>query len=75
MGTGIGAIIEAFVAGIEAMGLEMLVKPQNRLWSLNTVRIPEGVSDARYAPLCSRNLVLRLAADSGRSKARFGELA
>ena len=37
----------AFVAGIEAMGLEMLVKPENRLWSLNTVRIPEGIVDAK----------------------------
>src|SRR5262245_38469793 len=37
----------AFVAGIEAMGLEMLVKPENRLWSLNTVRVPEGISDAK----------------------------
>jgi alanine-glyoxylate transaminase/serine-glyoxylate transaminase/serine-pyruvate transaminase len=37
----------AFVAGIEAMGLEMLVKPENRLWSLNTVRIPEGIPDVK----------------------------
>jgi alanine-glyoxylate transaminase/serine-glyoxylate transaminase/serine-pyruvate transaminase len=37
----------AFVAGIEALGLEMLVKPENRLWSLNTVRIPDGISDAK----------------------------
>ena len=37
----------AFVAGIAAMGLEMLVKPENRLWSLNTVRIPDGISDAK----------------------------
>ena len=37
----------AFVAGIEALGLEMLVKPENRLWSLNTVRVPEGISDAK----------------------------
>jgi alanine-glyoxylate transaminase/serine-glyoxylate transaminase/serine-pyruvate transaminase len=35
----------AFVAGIEAMGLEMLVAPENRLWSLNTVRVPDGVDD------------------------------
>lgn len=35
----------AFVAGIEAMGLEMLVEPQKRLWSLNTVMIPDGVAD------------------------------
>lgn len=37
----------AFVAGIEAMGMEMLVAPEHRLWSLNTVRIPAGVDDAR----------------------------
>lgn len=36
----------AFVAGIEALGLEMHVRnPQDRLWTLNTPRVPEGVSD------------------------------
>jgi alanine-glyoxylate transaminase / serine-glyoxylate transaminase / serine-pyruvate transaminase len=39
---------EAFVAGIEAMGLEMHVKnPADRLWTLNTPRVPAGVDDAR----------------------------
>ncbi len=38
---------EAFVAGIESMGLDMLVAPEHRLWSLNTVKIPAGVDDAR----------------------------
>lgn len=37
----------ALVAGVEAMGLEMNVSPENRLWSLNAVRVPEGVDDAR----------------------------
>lgn len=37
----------AFVAGVEAMGLQMFVAPANRLWSLNTVRVPAGVDDAR----------------------------
>ena len=37
----------ALVAGIEGMGLEMLVAPEHRLWSLNTVRIPAGIDDAR----------------------------
>lgn len=37
----------ALVAGIEAMGLEMLVRPAARLWPLNTVRVPSGVDDAR----------------------------
>jgi alanine-glyoxylate transaminase/serine-glyoxylate transaminase/serine-pyruvate transaminase len=34
------------VAGIEKMGLEMLVEKQYRLPMLNTVKIPEGVDDA-----------------------------
>lgn len=39
---------KAFVAGIEAMGLSMLVEdPANRLWTLNTPRVPEGVDDAK----------------------------
>jgi alanine-glyoxylate transaminase/serine-glyoxylate transaminase/serine-pyruvate transaminase len=37
----------ALVAGIEAMGLSMLVDPAYRLWSLNAVRIPSGVDDAK----------------------------
>jgi alanine-glyoxylate transaminase / serine-glyoxylate transaminase / serine-pyruvate transaminase len=37
----------AFVAAIESMGMEMLVAPEHRLWSLNTVKIPAGVDDAR----------------------------
>ena len=37
----------ALVAGIEAMGLGMHVRPEFRLWSLNTVVIPEGVDDGR----------------------------
>ncbi len=37
----------AFVAGIEEMGLAMLVEPGSRLWSLNAVRVPEGVDDGR----------------------------
>src|ERR1051325_4451361 len=39
---------QAFVAGIEAMGLSMQVAdPADRLWTLNTPRVPEGVSDAK----------------------------
>jgi len=36
-----------FVAGVEAMGLEMLVAPEWRLRTLNAVRIPPGIDDAR----------------------------
>ena len=37
----------ALVAGLEAMGLQMNVAPAQRLWSLNAVRVPDGVDDAR----------------------------
>ena len=37
---------EALVAGLEALGLEMLVAQEHRLPQLNTVRIPEGVDEA-----------------------------
>jgi len=37
----------ALVAGIEAMGMQMNVAEPHRLWSLNAVRVPEGVDDAR----------------------------
>jgi alanine-glyoxylate transaminase/serine-glyoxylate transaminase/serine-pyruvate transaminase len=39
---------QAFVAGIEKMGLGMHVSdPANRLWTLNTPRVPAGVDDAK----------------------------
>ncbi|MDQ1279796.1 MAG: alanine-glyoxylate transaminase / serine-glyoxylate transaminase / serine-pyruvate transaminase [Thermoproteota archaeon] len=37
---------QAFIAGIEAMGLKMHAQMDHRLPSLNTVVIPDGVSDA-----------------------------
>ena len=39
---------QAFVAGVEAMGLQMHVQdPAQRLWTLNTPRVPQGVDDAK----------------------------
>jgi alanine-glyoxylate transaminase/serine-glyoxylate transaminase/serine-pyruvate transaminase len=37
----------SFVEGIEAMGLEMLPAAEHRLWTLNAVRIPAGIDDAK----------------------------
>jgi alanine-glyoxylate transaminase/serine-glyoxylate transaminase/serine-pyruvate transaminase len=37
----------ALVAGIEALGLKMLVDPEYRLPTLNTVMIPDGVDDVK----------------------------
>jgi alanine-glyoxylate transaminase/serine-glyoxylate transaminase/serine-pyruvate transaminase len=36
----------AFASGIEAMGLSLLPSPPDRLWTLNTVRVPQGVDEA-----------------------------
>jgi alanine-glyoxylate transaminase/serine-glyoxylate transaminase/serine-pyruvate transaminase len=38
---------KALVAGLEALGLQMKVAPEFRLWSLNTVIIPDGIDDLR----------------------------
>lgn len=36
----------ALARGLEAMGLELLPPPQERLWTLNAVRVPGGVDEA-----------------------------
>jgi alanine-glyoxylate transaminase/serine-glyoxylate transaminase/serine-pyruvate transaminase len=38
---------QALLAGLQAMGLEPLAQARYRLWTLNAVRIPEGVEDAK----------------------------
>jgi alanine-glyoxylate transaminase/serine-glyoxylate transaminase/serine-pyruvate transaminase len=37
----------ALVAGVEALGLDMLVKQEYRLPTLNTIVVPDGVDDAK----------------------------
>ncbi len=37
---------QAFVAGVEALGMTMHVAPEYRLWTLNTPRLPEGCDHA-----------------------------
>ena len=37
---------KALAAGIEAMGLSLLPPPTERLWTLNTIRVPGGVDEA-----------------------------
>jgi len=36
-----------FVKRVEALGLEMLVAPPDRIWNLNTPKVPQGVDDAK----------------------------
>jgi alanine-glyoxylate transaminase/serine-glyoxylate transaminase/serine-pyruvate transaminase len=35
----------ALVAGLEALGLQMVVKKEHRIWSLNSVWVPDGISE------------------------------
>jgi alanine-glyoxylate transaminase/serine-glyoxylate transaminase/serine-pyruvate transaminase len=58
----------ALVAGVEALGLKMLVDPQYRLPTLNTVVIPDGVDDLKLR----RYLLEKFKLDIGGG---FGRLA
>ena len=40
------AVHEAFAAGLEAAGLELLVAPPHRLPQLNAVKVPDGIDEA-----------------------------
>jgi alanine-glyoxylate transaminase / serine-glyoxylate transaminase / serine-pyruvate transaminase len=60
----------ALVAGIEALGLRMYVQPEFRLWSLNTVTIPEGVDDARVRSRLLHDFNLEIGGGLGSLKGR-----
>lgn len=55
----------AFVAGVEAMGLQMLVKPEDRLWPLNTVSVPEGIDDAKVRKRLLEEFSIEISAGFG----------
>ena len=56
---------EALVAGVEGMGLEMLVPPGERLASLNAVCIPEGADDLGTRRALLRQFGLEIGAGLG----------
>lgn len=62
---------KAFVAGVEAMGLEMLAAPEHRLWTLNAVRIPQGVDDARVRSRLLQDYNIEIGAGFGSLKGRI----
>ena len=55
----------ALVAGLEALGLEMLVKPEQRLVQLNTVVIPEGVDDKEVRGILLREFNIEIGGGLG----------
>ncbi len=56
---------EALVAGLEAMGLKMLVPPAERLASLNAVLIPEGADDVATRKALLKQFGLEIGAGLG----------
>ena len=58
----------ALVAGVEAMGLQMLVAPEHRLPMLNAIRIPEGVDDAALRGFLLANFNLEFGGGLGALK-------
>ena len=61
----------ALVAGIEAMGLAMLVRPEARLWSLNTIKIPDGISDSQVRSRLLREFGIEIGGGLGPLKGRI----
>lgn len=61
---------QALVAGVEAMGLEMLVKPEHRLPTLNTVRVPDGVNESDVRGYLLETFNLEIGAGLGALKGR-----
>ena len=55
----------ALVAGVEAMGLEMLVKAEYRLPTLNTIRVPEGIDEAKVRGYLLETFNLEIGAGLG----------
>lgn len=56
----------ALVAGLEALGIKMLVSPDIRLPQLNTVGIPEGVDDAAVRASLLNDYDLEIGAGLGK---------
>jgi alanine-glyoxylate transaminase/serine-glyoxylate transaminase/serine-pyruvate transaminase len=59
---------QALVAGVEAIGLKMLVKPENRLPTLNTIRVPDGVDEAKVRGYLLETFNLEIGAGLGALK-------
>ena len=56
---------QALVAGVEAMGLNMLVEPEYRLPTLNTISAPEGIDEAKVRSYLLETFNLEIGAGLG----------
>jgi alanine-glyoxylate transaminase/serine-glyoxylate transaminase/serine-pyruvate transaminase len=55
----------ALVAGVEAMGLALLPPAGERLWTLNAVRVPDGIDEARVRRLLLERFNMEIGAGLG----------
>ena len=62
---------EALVAGLTAIGLEMASQEGHRLWTLNAVRVPEGIDEARVRAQLLADHSLEIGAGLGPLKGRI----
>ena len=62
----------ALLEALARLGLSVLPREGERLWTLNAVRVPEGIDEAAVRCICSRRSTSRLAPVWGRSPARSG---
>lgn len=55
----------ALAAGLEALGLHLVVPPAHRLWQLNAVAIPEGIDDKQARALLLHDYGLEIGGGLG----------
>ena len=58
----------ALVAGVQALGLKMHVAPEHRVWSLNTVRVPDGIDDVQVRGQLLQDFNLEIGSGLGELK-------
>jgi alanine-glyoxylate transaminase/serine-glyoxylate transaminase/serine-pyruvate transaminase len=56
---------QVLAAGLEAMGLSLLPPPAERLWTLNAVRVPQGVDEASVRRMLLQTFNLEIGAGLG----------
>ena len=61
----------ALVAGLEAMGLELLVVPAQRMTTVSAVRVPAGVEDVKIRGRLMEEFNIEIAGGIGELKGRI----
>jgi len=62
---------QALVAGLEAMGLELLVAPAHRMWTVTAVKVPVGVNDLNVRRGLLEEFNIEIAGGLGELKGRI----